>query len=449
MKSKIIELFTNYPKAILFMIALAIRMIVALNSYHNEVWISFADDLAREKYSNTIINKGLIFEVTNYKSPESVFAPGIPIVLALKTLVFGNTWLPVFILNAIIGALTCLIIYLISLQFFSINISLLAYAWAALYPNFIRYIETGGNEPWSVLLFALTFLFAVKAINSQKINYNIILYSIFFTLLFHFDERYITYSLLFSVFLLLGQDLIRVKLKKVVLFALLTLMFSLPWLIRNYKVYNDIVLISCRTNNITDPIFNHRRELMFFDHTPDNKYLSPAQIDSIHKGLLTTFSNGKPIYKGQLEAMKSGNIPHSFTTSEKIFSRIYFLWVPLKFKDNYRITGYEFNPSWSLIHNLLNGLSYGLLLPFVLSGLFIILFQRRWKELILFSSILIYHTFIHVAFIPYTRDRYRHPIDFILIILGCYGICITYSFLKTSFNSSKELKQTFEKNNVR
>ena len=414
----------------LFIIAFMVRLAVGLYSYKMEIWNNFADDLAIESFAYSIIENGYIFDVHDFERIEFITSPVIPTVLAIKTVIFGDSWLPVFVLNAFLGAITCLLIYYIALDFFDKKVSFFVFAWAAIYPNYIRYTGTAGNEPWIVFLFALTFLFALKTIEIRKINYHIILYSLFFTLLFHTDERYISYSLLFTLFLFIGSSTIFLKFKKVILFIIFTILFSTPWLIRNYLVYDDIVLISCRTTNITDPVFKHRKEVKFYDHTPNKTYLSPAQIDSLQKGLLTEFSDCRPIREDQIEAIKSGNIPHRFTPTEKVLSRIYWLWMPIKFTDNYRITGYNFEAAWSLKHNLLTGLSYGLLLPFVLFAIVNLVKLNKWKEVYLFGGIMFYHTFIHVVFIPYTRDRYRHPIDFIIIILGCYGVICVYNAIK-------------------
>lgn len=418
----------------IFFSALIIRVVVSLLFYENEVWEKFADDNSRLAYSEYIIENGFLSEIERFDitRKETLFAPFLPAIMSVKILLLGYNWLPLFLLNAIIGSLLCLVIYKISRFYFNEEISLLAAAWAALYPNYIRYIGTAGNEPWIVLFFALSFLFAIKLIENREINIsNLIALALFVVLLFHTDERYLTYIPLFVLLLLAGQGSFILKLKKIVLFSIFLILLSLPWQIRNNIVYNDFVIVTCRTTSLTKHFINHREEVLFYDHTPNRSYLSYSQLDSIQKGLLTSFPNGKPIYPGQIEAIKEGNVPYAFNTKEKIFSRLYFLWVPFKFHDNYRITGYAFNPAWSLKHNLMTGLSYGLLLPFALLAFVFLIRKKRWKKVYLFGSIIVFHTLIHITFIPYTRDRYRHPIDFIIIILGIYGIFILYDLIKS------------------
>jgi len=427
---------------LIFIVALIIRVIVGVYSYKNEVWHSFGDDNGRVAFAKSIIDNGFVVETDDFYRSESIFAPVIPIALALKIVIFGDNWLPIFILNAILGAMSCLLIYYISLRFFNREVSLIAFTWAAFYPNFIRYIGTAGNEPLIVFLFALSVFFAIKSIKIKKISYNLFLYSFFFTLLFHTDERYISFSVLFTLLLFLGDCNLKFKLRKILVFIVLIIILSTPWLIRNYLYYDDFVLITTRTTSLTSKFINHKESTKVFDHEPNNAYFSPALIDSVQMGLLTYYPKTKdktPIRPAQVEAMKAGNIPHTFNNIEKIFSRINYLWMPFKFTDNYRITGFTFVNKWSLKHNLLTGLSYGLLLPFMLLALIDLIKKKRWMAVTLFTSIMLYHTFIHVAFIPYTRDRYRHPIDFVVIILGIYGIFFVYQYINNQIQTKNRL----------
>jgi hypothetical protein len=434
-------LSSNNKVFALFIFAFLVRLAVGLYSYEHKKFNDFSDDNARNNFAQSIIEKGLAPDVNDYYTPESIFAPVVPLILVIKNWLFGNSWLPIFILNALIGALASLMIFHIARFYFSYKISLISFLWAALYPSYIRYTGTSGNEPLIVLLFAMTIFFAIKSIQTDKFKSEIIFYSLSFILLIHTDERYISYAILFTLFLFIGKYSIQLKLKKALIFILFSFIFSMPWMIRNYIYYDDIVLISIRTTGLTNPILHHRKDLMIFDHTPQNKYLNPTQIDSVKSDLLKYFPDGQPISQQQIQDMKLGNIPHEFSFSEKIISRAYMLWLPMKFNGNYRITGYNHMNPWSIKHNVLMGLSYGVLLPFVLITFIFMFWKRKWTPILLFGGMIIYHTLIHVAFIPYTRDRYRHPIDFIIIILGVYGlylICNYFTKNKKKTNNKME-----------
>ena len=97
------------------------------------------------------------------------------------------------------------------------------------------------------------------------------------------------------------------------------------------------------------------------------------------------------------------------------------LWKPVDFWWDYSSTGFRWDGKWSLAHNLTSGFFYGLLLPFFILG-FVFLYKQNRTIFWLFLVIVLYHTLIHVLFIPYSRNRYRLPIDFIIIILAWSSI---------------------------
>lgn len=413
----------------LLLIALVIRLVIALYNFNSGVWKDFADDQQRELFAYAIFDHGFIPSFEDADPIEYLIAPFIPIVILISKLLFGNSWLPLFIINSIIGALSCLVIYLIALRYTNNTVALLSFLWASFYPNFIRYTATAGNEPWIVFLFLLSLYLVIRSIELNKITKNLLFLALVYTLLFHTDERYIAYAPLFAAFLLIGVGGFWGKFKKVILFAFLFILFSLPWLVRNYLVLNEVIVVSTRTASITNPIFNHRQEIVF-NHLPSTSTLSTEQIDSVLTGNKLQFTDGRPISKQQIDAMKEGFIPYKFSKTEAFFSRVYFLWLPFKFKPNYRIDGYNFMGKWSLRHNLSSILTYGIFLPFMLLGLIAFFLEKKWEPLIIFLSLILYHTLIHAAFIPYTRDRYRHPIDFIIPILAFYSVFFLFHFIK-------------------
>ncbi len=323
-------LFTEktHNKLFIYVITVAflIRLGFVLFQYKNEVWNEFADDHQRQIFAEKIIHDGFIPAEIDYSSIEFVIAPFVPSVLALKTFIFGASWLPVFLLNVVIGTFTCWLIYRIALKYTNRNVALLSLAWAAVYPNFIRYTATAGNEPWLVFMFVLAFYFYSKVINSEKSVWNILWFGISFAVLIHTDERYLAYFPLYIFFLIMGTATLKMKIKRVFLFSFFVFLLSTPWLIRNLIVFGEPVLISTRTTSLTDPLIHHRKELKF-DHTPGITVLSPAQIDSIIAGTKTTFQPGFRISELQIKEMRKGNIPHRFPKTESYLSRLYFMWM--------------------------------------------------------------------------------------------------------------------------
>jgi hypothetical protein len=128
-----------------------------------------------------------------------------------------------------------------------------------------------------------------------------------------------------------------------------------------------------------------------------------------------------------------GKLPRSFSFIENALMSFRTLWKPVDITYNYTTGGYRFDGKWSLLHNLAVGMTYGILLPFFVIG-WISLYRSNRRIAIFLLLILVYHTLIHIVFIPFTRNRYRIPIDFIIIILGWHGIRFTFTPILKKLN---------------
>ena len=277
-------------------------------------------------------------------------------------------------------------------------------------------------------------------IGSSFIKYpyvNVIILSFIFSLLVHIDERYIAYSLLLPFFIVLFEKKgWRTGLVKVLLFAFITILLMTPWLIRNFYVYNKLVVISVRTAPMTDKILGVRSKESLLP--PEGRwYLNDAQIKNAANGKIVRRNDGKQINGKQLNAMKDGILPHKFSKLESMWSVFQILWKPVDLNRGYSTTGYRYDGVWSLRHNLTVGLTYGLLIPFLIWG-FILLIRQQRKIGIFLISVLVYHSLIHMLFIPFTRNRYHIPVDAIIIVTGVYGMIKAFEKLKLFYFRKKE-----------
>lgn len=430
---------TKYSKKsliiIIFVLAFVLRSGYSLYAYKNNFMENLGDDWGRWQYALNVIAQGpFVTQVEHFYKPEATRGPVLPWIMSILILFFGENWLPIFFLNAFIGSLTCILIFLICEQHIKNRIlGLFAGLWAAFHVSFIRYTATAGNEVWVPFFIVLMvfILLSLKKLKSwdKSLYKNLFLLSLIFALLIHTDERYLSYlPFVFMVILFWDHRNLINGIKKGMLFVFVVLILMVPWIIRNYVVFDNLVILTTRTASLTSKFINYNDDLVF-KHTSDCFHLSETQIDSVISGLKTKFDDGDDIDPLQIEAMKNGHIPHLFSTSEAFWSRFKLLWQPIHLKGFYRITGFNYEGKWSLRHNLAVGLSYGLLIPFLFIGL-VKLYHQKKKIAIFLFSILLYHSTIHVLFVPYTRDRYRIPVDAIVIILGVYGILTSYRYIK-------------------
>lgn len=430
----------KYDLKIIFIIALLIRLIVALVGYSNQVWHGFADDAAYSSMADSVLDQGpFLLDNDSLHPTAKIVGPGMAWIIAILRLSLGSSWLPVFILNSILGALMCVIIYKIAYRVGSRATALMAAFWASIYVFYLRHIPTSGKEIWIQFLFILAFYSLLILLENQRRVKSLIVCALALALLVHIDERYFAYVLLYSILMLVfSKYRLMTKFKQVLAFVSLVLICMLPWMIRNYYVYEKIVIGSVRTAPIVDKILGQNEENgSTFKPSRNAWMLNKSQIDSILAGKMVLI-RGKDIGDDHARAIRRGLYPKRFTLIQEWLSALRELWEPIDIWDNYKQFGFRWDGKWSSSHNVISLLSYGLLLPFAIIGIFNQI-ACKGNFQIISVIILVFHSLIHVLFIPYTLYRYRIPIDFVVIILAFVTVDNVISTLWQRAQKTKEI----------
>lgn len=402
----------------ILLFSLIIRIVISIYFYKQNIMENFRDSAAYHKMAEDMLLQGwLIPHPEKAMSPVvNLVAPGIGWFLALIMMIFGRSWLIVFFFNSIFSSIIVLLVYLCSRLIFDERTALLSSLLSSIYYPYLKFVVTSGKEVWLYLLMGICIYLIIRMVKSRPKNYLILMLSLSSTVLIHFDERYLAHLVLFFILMLYIMIKSR-KISLILVFLLPILILSLPWHLRNLAVHERPVIISLR--------FEQVLELYGFKN-PDKEiepyhYLSPAQIDSVIQDQKFCFADGTEIDREQISAMKKGEIPHNYSTLEIYCNRFIELWKPVHVKGVYGDKGFTYYPAWPLRSNLLSGLTYGCLLPFFLTGLFFMI--RKEKILgVFFLAVLALHTAIHIM--GHSLNRYRYPVDLIIIIAGLYGFTI-------------------------
>ena len=81
--------------------------------YFNDGTSKFIDDWDYISYAKNIMSQGIwIPDISKLYSNSHLVGPAFPIILALLFTIFGENYLSVIILNAILSSLICVLIYL-------------------------------------------------------------------------------------------------------------------------------------------------------------------------------------------------------------------------------------------------------------------------------------------------------------------------------------------------
>lgn len=414
-----------------------LRIGYGLYFFHMNGTSKYVDDFAYISVADRMLEQGLFFtDISNMHSNADVVGPGFPLILAIMFKIFGHNYYPVVILNALLSTFTMFIIYKLGDLVFNQRIALVSAIWSVFYIQQIRYIPHLLKESWVIFLFPLIVYLFIYNLNRLKIDWRIIIFSLLYSLLIHIDERYFTYFPMFIImFLLLDINGWKQGLRKMLIFTATTLLLLVPWTIRNYKVYDRPVLLSVRTAKFTDPIWGYKDDNETIELRNYIDFMT-AKRDSILKGEEISIKKSSRVLSMK-KAISQGIIPHKFNPVERCWVESIELWRPVRFRGGFVGKGFRYEgPSWSLKHNLSQGLTYGILLPFLIVGCFFIVYNRC-KAGYVFISIFIIHTIIH-AVLDHARNRYRIPIDAFVIIVSFYGIYYIIEQVKKKYRKGRE-----------
>jgi hypothetical protein len=413
--------------------ALVFRIAWSFLADANKVQQNFSDDKLYNEIAADMKEKGLMKYQEDKGLAYLIICPGVPFILSVEKRIFGENLIFVFLVNSLLSVVILLIIYFLAKLISSEQVALLSMAWGGLYVLYIKYIATSGKELWISFFFVLSCWLILNILHRERFTVLLtFLVSMVFAVLVHIDERYLAYLPVFALsFLFLHGKNIRflTALVHTSLFTILVILLLIPWIYRNYQVHNELMILTPRTSHITSAIFNTTSKYpdVIREIRTTRYEISKEKIDSVLAGFQVTDNAGREMTPQQYDAIRNHRkLPRRLTRFENALMSFRTLWKPIDITYNYTTGGYRFDGKWSLRHNLSVGLTYGVLLPLSVIG-WIFLFRRNRKTAIFLLTILVWHTLIHVIFIPFTQNRYRIPVDFIIIILGCQGIWYSVS----------------------
>lgn len=424
---------------LLVIIAFLVRIIFGISFYLNNDTSKFSDDFDYISYARAIQNEGIFkTSVEEINKPHIDFdrdyktthlaGPGYPIILAFLFSVFGEYYLLPIILNALLNTLLCVFIYLISIEHFNKKIAFFTLIWSTFYIYLFRFVPFLLKETLVFTLFIGMIYFLLKSRLHKNWIY-VIITSFFFTYLIHTDERYFLYFPIITIaYLFYKNKKLKIRILQGLTFSILTLIFMIPWTIRNYKAYNQIVILTPRTTSFTYKLFGYEKPL-HSDKTSvyTNLKLTEEQISSINKGESINNISERDI-KIIKKSLDLGFELYSFPIVKQWITKFIDFYTPVRFKYSLIASGFLLKGPWSLKHNIISLLTYGLLIPLFIIGI-INGIKNKQKIILFFVFIIFIHTFLHVV-LTYTVQRYRIPIDPFIIIISFYGLTNLFPRLK-------------------
>lgn len=345
---------------------------------------------------NLVAGKGLT-DGTYYSQRMPLY----PFFLAAVYAVFGHRTVFVGILQSVLGALMCVLVYKISQLLFSERIAVLSGFLVSVYFPFIYFSYYGGpafllSENLLSFFLALFVLYASKIVVGHETR------GAFFLLGIALGACLLTRSdILFVVLmtplwiLFVSKGSIRERILKGLLVTGITLATLLPWGIRNYLIHGEVVFLSTKSG-ATFFDGNNLRARGGGVWVHSNPADWPEGFDR-----LSELEKDRALFQEGLNFLRS----HLNRVPWLVFRKFLVHWSPWIQGEARRR---EYN--WA----------YLLLAPFVAAGTFRMMKMRKWRELSLFLYLFFGSTL--AAIIVFGDPRYRYPYEPYWVILAAVGL---------------------------
>ncbi|MFA5339151.1 MAG: glycosyltransferase family 39 protein [Candidatus Omnitrophota bacterium] len=381
----------------IFAIALLPRLYVALSDRQ----VFTPDSIYYNGLAGNIL-EGKGFSVGG--KPTTFKEPFYPFFLAAVYHIFGNNYAAVKVIQAIIGALTCVIIFMIARRLFDAKTAVLGALIGCFYPAFIRTTELMITELLytflliSIIFFLLRYIqgggygnlaFCGAALGIASLTRSVIVLLPVFILL-----------LAGKIFLSQARSVKKYIISAAILLAFFILPIA-PWTVRNWKVAHRFIPISTTMGiGLYSSYVPKEGKLYGFIASDEVVEKSrslgseAAQSDFLAKEALKYIKNN-PLRVLKLEVLKT----------------VYF-WSVF---------------DWEILGNGVYNYMYAFIMPFFILGIFVNS-KRSWELAPVYLPI-IYSFCVSLVF--YGSPRFRLPIEPYIIMIGAAGI---FHFIRRSRN---------------
>lgn len=365
-----------------------------------------------------------------YGAPTNTRFPLYPIFLGVIYFLFGWHSNIAFLFQALLGGLTPVFVYIITRHFFQRRISLLAAFITAVYPSYIQLSGRLMSENVFIPLLALLIIFVLRLSRDLSV-FNAVATGILLGLAALARGVAIPLLLIVPLYALFaGGGDFRGRLKNTALMAAALLLVLTPWVIRNYINSNRLFITSSSGGVVLWMSFDYLPAGSFFQIDRAYEYVDSvgrekANLEEFHRILMEDNIFGwKGMRKVLTEFFKDRDLPDN----EVDINRMLISEVKKQIKAHPEVfivkTVREFLRFWHFIdHRGGYTISYGVILPFFLCGIWLL--RRRFTEFAPLLAFFIYTWAIETVFMA--DARFRMPFEMVMIVIGAY--CI-YEFFR-------------------
>ncbi|MCH7548432.1 MAG: glycosyltransferase family 39 protein [Candidatus Krumholzibacteriota bacterium] len=314
-------------------------------------------------------------------APFTPNAPGYILSLAVVLAIFVNSVWSALLFQATVGGIVAITLYRIGERHLGKGVGLFSAVWFALYVHNIHFTSILLRDTFVVLLWMALVRIVLKPFSQMR---SAVWAGVFYAALVHTEPMFMLLApLIIAAFLFFATNKRILNVQYTMLFVVTILALSLPWTIRNYAVYKEPIPVALEATRYMKPF----TRVLTGDENAAGDFVTTG-VRRVRAGI---DHNALEFWR----VVRVSDYPGDATR------------------------GIQPEPAWSLRHNVISVINYGLLIPLVLVGI-VIGWRRRERAVLMLAGLLASY-FLLRAFIG-ADERSRLPAEPILILIAFYGV---------------------------
>ncbi|HTR82764.1 MAG TPA: glycosyltransferase family 39 protein [Bacteroidota bacterium] len=386
-------------------VALALRC-AAIAVYHSPL---VSDDKDYVAIAHSIVHgDGIALD----GKPTAYRLPGYPLLLACSYSLFGETNLPIKILQALADVGSCMLLFLLGRRLFSEKIGLVAAAILALFPIQILYVTHLMTETLFTTILLLIIWIVLKEEGRPTFASSDVIVGILIGVGSLLRATILPLPLVIFLYRQKAGYSFRSNLKSIATIGAVMIVIISPWIGRNAIEFHRISMTS-----------NAGVNFWMGNHPGASGAYSFPRTDNPLIGIQDDFQRSDAGFKLGLEFVRSHPLDELLIVGKKFahfFAADYWLLMMMEYKEAWATAG----SAATIFRQLSLTNVIALHAPYVLVlllGTFGLVFpaDKESKTIFFFRTLLLYWLIVHLVF--YADARYRFPIVPIFMLTAAYG----------------------------
>ena len=421
------KLTYNNKIIILVFVFFIVKIIYCIMFGWNEI-PEYSDGISYNNYANEILKSD---SWINSKDFYGDFRPpGYPLFLAFVYSIFGtNNFIAVYVIQCLLNVVSIVYIYMLALKLIDKKVAVMSIVFSGMYYYYYYYagmiLRESVVQLCVISIFYHFYTILVEKHENIFKKKDVYMFVVAYVYLVHTDAKYMFYFPFFII-IYLHYKINKKQITNLIKIVCLISLLMVPWIIRNYFVYDKFVLVNTRTlDRYAERLLSKMKKS---DEPKKENFDSVENFPTEEERILVKSGIGIEKYsKNEIYLIRNDVYPPK-TYIEKSIYRFKEMWFPVRFSCDYDFWPPRCRLPYSNKHNAVSIVWYFTIFPFFVAGMIIAIVKKNKKIIYIIFPIFI-HALLHIITM-FGKERHRIQIDSFIIILAMFGMVNIYNNVK-------------------